>query len=550
MLNLGCLVFQAAWQEPALLSLDEHTRYSRVDAELNIVIKRKDYNGIRTSKMDLLSWLSCLLFFLVLVQAFHSITRITRKGRPDKLPPGPATIPVFGNLFQLGEKPHTSLATLAKTHGDIMTLKLDLTTTIVFSSATMAKEILQKHDAAFSKRTVPDAFRALQHDEFGMPWMPVSTTWRNLRKISNLHIFASQKLDANQCLRRSKVEELVADVHDSCRVGKAIDIGQAAFKTTLNFLSNTFFPIDLADSSDTAQEFRDIVQGIKEELGKLNFGDYFPIILRNLDLQGMRRRMTVHFGKLMNLFDRVIDKRLQLRKTNDYISTNDFLDTLLNISEDKNEELDRNLIKHLLLDLFTAGTETTSSTFEWVMAELLHTPKVLQEAQRELKQIIGAGNSVEESGIACLPYLQAIVKETLRLHPPVPLLLPRKTEVDYEIHNFILPKGAQLLVNTWAVSRDPNFWEEPDLFLPERFIGSEMDVRGRDFGLIPFGGGRRICPGLPLALKMLHLMLGRLLHSFDWELEDGVTPESLNMEDKYGLVLHKAQPLKAIAISL
>ncbi|XP_007040051.2 PREDICTED: geraniol 8-hydroxylase, partial [Theobroma cacao] len=270
----------------------------------------------------------------------------------------------------------------------------------------------------------------------------------------------------------------------------------------------------------------------------------------SLDLQGMRRRMTVHFGKLMNLFDRVIDKRLQLRKTNDYISTNDFLDTLLNISEDKNEELDRNLIKHLLLDLFTAGTETTSSTFEWVMAELPHNPKVLQEAQRELKQIIGAGNSVEESGIACLPYLQAFVKETLRLHPPVPLLLPRKTEADYEIHNFILPKGAQLLVNTWAVSRDPNFWEEPDLFLPERFIGSEMDVRGRDFGLIPFGGGRRICPGLPLALKMLHLMLGRLLHSFDWELEDGVTPESLNMEDKYGLVLHKAQPLKAIAISL
>ncbi|XP_022737737.1 geraniol 8-hydroxylase-like [Durio zibethinus] len=498
--------------------------------------------------MDFLSWLQCLLFFLVLIQALRSITR--RKGRTDKLPPGPAIIPIFGNLFLLGEKPHKSLAMLAKTHGDIMTLKLGQKTTIVVSSASMAKEILQKHDAAFSNRTIPDAVRALQHHEAGMPWMPVSTTWRLLKKICNFHIFASQRLDANQYLRRSKVEELLADVHESCRVGEAIDIGQAAFKTTLNFLSNTIFSINLADSSDTAQEFREIVQGIEEELGKPNFGDYFPIILAiNLDLQGIRRRMTIHLGKLMSLFDKVIDERLELRKMNDYISTNDFLDTLLHISED-NEELDRNLIKHLLLDLFTAGTQTTASTLEWAMAELLRCPKALLEARRELKQNIGQGNLVDESDAACLPYLQAVVKETLRLHPPVPFLLPRKAEADIEIHNFIVPKGAQVLVNAWAIGRDPNFWEEPDLFLPERFIGSEMDVRGRDFRLIPFGAGRRICPGLPLAKRMLPLMLGTLVHSFDWELEDGVTPESLNMDDKFGLVLPKAQPLRAIPISI
>ncbi|XVF10721.1 hypothetical protein REPUB_Repub07fG0206900 [Reevesia pubescens] len=498
--------------------------------------------------MDFLSWLLCLLFFIVWVQAFNLITR--RKGRTYQLPPGPPTIPIFGNLFQLSDKPHKSLAKLAKTHGDIMTLKLGQVTTIVFSSATMAKEILQKHDATFSNRNVPDGIRALQHHETGLPWMPISTTWRNLRKICNLHIFASQKLDANQNLRRRKVEELLADVHDSCRVGKAIDFGQAAFKTSLNFISSTIFSIDLADSSDTAQEFREIVQSIKEELGKTNFGDYFHVLLGNFDLQGIRRRMTIHFGKIINLFDKVIDKRLELRKRNDYISTNDLLDTLLHINEDNNEELDRNLINHLLLDLFTAGTETTSSTIEWAMAELLHNPKALAEARRELKQIIGEGNQVEESDVACLPYLQAIVKETLRLHPPAPLLLPRKAEADIEIHDFIVPKGAQVLVNAWAIGRDPKLWEEPDSFLPERFIGSEMDVKGRDFGLIPFGAGRRICPGLPLAIRMLHLMLGRLIHSFDWKLEDGVTPESLNMDDVYGIVTQKAQPLRAIPISI
>ncbi|OMO80994.1 Cytochrome P450 [Corchorus olitorius] len=293
--------------------------------------------------MDLLSWLLCLVFLLVLVQALYSIT-----GRSKKLPPGPPTIPIFGNLFQLGDKPHKSLAKLAKTYGDIMTLKLGQKTTIVVSSAAMAKQILQKHDAVFSDRTIPDAFRALQHHQAGMAWLPISMpTWRHLRKICNLQIFTSQKLNANQYLRQRKVEQLVADVHHSCRVGEAVDIGQAAFRTTLNFMSNTIFSFDLADSVDqTAQEFREIVQAIKQELGKPNFGDYFPF-LSNLDLQGIRHRMTIHFGKLMNLFDRLIDERLELRKMKDYISTNDLLDNLLDI----NELHDTTLINHLLLVL-------------------------------------------------------------------------------------------------------------------------------------------------------------------------------------------------------
>ncbi|OMO75811.1 Cytochrome P450 [Corchorus olitorius] len=143
---------------------------------------------------------------------------------------------------------------------------------------------------------------------------------------------------------------------------------------------------------------------------------------------------------------------------------------------------------------------------------------------------------MEESDVARLPYLKAVVKETFRLHPTVPLLLPRKARADVVIESFIVPKGAQVLVNAWAIGRDPNVWEEPDIFHPERFMESEMDVKGRDFGLIPFGGGRRICPGLPLAMRMLHLMLGRLIQSFDWKLEDGVTPETLDMGDSYGLV--------------
>ena len=200
-------------------------------------------------------------------------------------------------------------------------------------------------------------------------------------------------------------------------------------------------------------------------------------------------------------------------------------------------------------DLFSAGTDTTSSTLQWAMAELLHNPEILSKAGEELRQTIGRGNTVEESDIPKLPYLQAIIKETFRLHPAVPLLLPRKAEADVEVKGFTVPKGAQVLVNAWAIGRDPSIWDNPNSFMPERFLGSEIDVRGHNFELIPFGGGQRICPGLSLAIRMVHLMLGSLIHSFDWKLEDGITPEDMNLEDKFGLTLDMAQPLQAIPIT-
>lgn len=197
-----------------------------------------------------------------------------------------------------------------------------------------------------------------------------------------------------------------------------------------------------------------------------------------------------------------------------------------------------------------AGTDTTASTFQWAMAELLRNPEVLAKARAELEQVIGKGNPVEESDISRLPYLQAVVKETFRLHPVVPLLLPRRAEADVEIAGFTIPKGAQVMVNAWAIGRDSSTWEDPNEFKPERFLGSEIDVKGRSFELIPFGGGRRICPGLPLALRMLHLMLGTLIHSFDWKLEDGKKPKDIDLEDKFGISLQLARPLRAIPTPL
>ena len=182
------------------------------------------------------------------------------------------------------------------------------------------------------------------------------------------------------------------------------------------------------------------------------------------------------------------------------------------------------------------------------MAELLRNVEAMAKAKLELEQVIGKGNPIEESDISRLPYLQAIVKETFRLHPAAPLLVPRKAEADVEINNYIIPKGAQVLVNVWAIGRDPSLWENANSFMPERFLESEIDVKGRNFELLPFGGGRRICPGLSLAVRMLHLMLGSLIHTFDWKLEDGVKREDINMEEKFGLTLQIAHPLRVVPI--
>lgn len=184
------------------------------------------------------------------------------------------------------------------------------------------------------------------------------------------------------------------------------------------------------------------------------------------------------------------------------------------------------------------------------MAELLHNPEKLKKVHMELQEIIAKGKPVEESDISQLPYLQAIVKETMRLHPPVPLLLPRKADTDVKLFGYTVPKNAQVLINVWAIGRDPNLWENPTLFEPEKFIGSEIDVKGRNFELIPFGAGRRICPGLPLAIRMVPLMLGSLIHGFNWKLEGGVLPEKMDMEEKFGITLAKAQRLRAIPVRI
>ncbi|CAN1174483.1 Geraniol 8-hydroxylase [Linum perenne] len=516
------------------------------------------------SLMLITSCLLCLLATLIILLCFRSSTTPA-----IKLPPGPPRLPIIGNIHNLGTKPHKSLADLAKIHGPLMSLKLGQITTIVASSPAVAKEILQTHDQVLSNRHLTLALYASGHHEFGMSLLPVGSKWRNLRKVSNTHLFSTQKLDSNQDIRRKKIQELLESVRRIATEGKAVDIGGAAFRASLGTMSMTVLSLDLTDEgSEDVVELKEATRGIMDEAGMPNLGDYFPF-LGVMDLQGIQRRMRTHVKKMLNLFGRIIDERLKKRQSESYVSANDLLDTLLDIGEENDEaSMDLNLIKHLFLvsfstpyfiiligifmlidldlcdqDLFVAGTDTTSSTLEWAMVEMIRNPITFAKAKEELDRTIGKGNHLQESDILRLPYLQAIIKETFRVHPASPLLIPRNAGADVEICGFIVPKGAQILVNVWAMGRDPNIWDNPTTFMPERFIGSDIDVHGSSFELVPFGGGRRICPGLPWEMRMLPMMLGSLVHWFDWKLEDGVEPESLDMEEKFGLTLEKDKPL-------
>lgn len=205
------------------------------------------------------------------------------------------------------------------------------------------------------------------------------------------------------------------------------------------------------------------------------------------------------------------------------------------------------MVQYAMQNLFTAGTDTSSSTTEWAIAELIRHPKMMAQVQQELDAVVGRDRVVTELDLSHLPYLQAVIKETFRLHPSTPLSLPRIAAESCEIFGYHIPKGATLLVNVWAIARDPKEWSNPLVFRPERFLlGGEkpdVDVRGNDFEVIPFGAGRRICAGINLGLRMVQLLTATLIHAFHWELQEGLNPEKLNMDEAYGLTLQRAAPL-------
>ena len=197
--------------------------------------------------------------------------------------------------------------------------------------------------------------------------------------------------------------------------------------------------------------------------------------------------------------------------------------------------------------MITAGMDTTVITVEWAMAELVRNPRVQEKVQEELDRVIGYERIMSEADFQNLPYLQCVVKESLRLHPPTPLMLPHKATANVKIGGYDIPKGSNVHVNVWAIARDPQIWKNPLEYRPERFAEENIDIKGNDFRVLPFGAGRRVCPGAQLGINLVASMLGHLLHHFKWTLPDGVKPEDVDLSENPGMVTFMHTPLQAIA---
>ncbi|KAJ1435842.1 Cytochrome P450 [Sesbania bispinosa] len=290
---------------------------------------------------------SSMLLFLLTCTIIHHVLCSFHARSKKKLPPGPSILTIMRNIFELYNKPQQTLAKLADLYGPIMRVKIGQGTTIMISSADMAKEILQTNDALLSDRTVPDNTTTHKHNQFSLVFLPVSPLWQDLRKICHHNLFSNKTLDGSQDLRRKKLQDLLNDMHKSSLTGEAVDIGRAAFKACINFLSYTFVSQDFVLSLD--DEYKDIVSTLLKAVGTPNLADFFPG-LKIVDPQGIRRHTSNYVSKVFHVLDHVIDQRLKMRQEKHYVTNNDMLDTLLDISQQDSQKMNRKQIKHLLLN--------------------------------------------------------------------------------------------------------------------------------------------------------------------------------------------------------
>ncbi|GJN04198.1 hypothetical protein PR202_ga21723 [Eleusine coracana subsp. coracana] len=490
-----------------------------------------------------------LLYASLLAAALLYLLFVVRRGRGGggglPLPPGPRGLPVVGSLLSLDPELHVYFARLAARYGPIFSIRLGSKLGVVITSPSLARDVLRDQDLAFSSRDVPDAARSISYGGGqNIVWNPVGPTWRLLRRVCVREMLSPAGLDNVHGLRAREFRATLRHLRD--HGGKTVDVGAQMFLTTMNVITGTLWGGSVGSDSERAavgREFKDLVADITEMLGAPNVSDFFPALAR-FDLQGIRRKSDVLKERFNQMFARIIDKRTS--NNNDANTEADFLEYMLKLEKeggDGKAAFTMTNVKALLMDMVVGGTETTSNTVEWAMAELLRDPRALANVREELDAVVGTDALVEEAHLPRLHYLHAVLKETLRLHPALPLMVPHCPAADAAVAGHRVPAGCRVFVNVWAIHRDPAVWNDPLLFLPERFLPLTDGADEGELDYIPFGSGRRICAGIAMAERMTAYSLAMLLQAFDWDLPPGA---ELDMTEKFAIVMKKATPLLAV----
>ncbi|CAI8594412.1 unnamed protein product [Vicia faba] len=529
-----------------------------------------------TQKMDfILNYLNITtIAFISLISLLFFVFRFSKVSHTKQPPIISGSWPLLGHLplMRNTQTPHKTLGYLVDKYGPIFTIKLGATNALVLSNSELAKECFTKNDIVVSSRPKPVAVELMSYNQAFIGWAPYGAYWRQLRKIVTLEILSNRRIELLNHIRVSEVQtsikELVNTWSDQMSLSTSeinnklantndyvsVELKKWFAQLTLNMVlrmvvgKRCFGDVDEANKEE-AKIFLENIRDFMRLIGTFTVGDGVPF-LKRLDLGGHEKEMK----KCARKFDEMLNEWLEehrvkkgLGSDDKVVGERDFMDAMLLVLKDKPIEgfdVDT-IIKATTLELILGGSDTTAGTLTWAMCLLLKHPHVLEKAKVELNTHIGKERCVNESDINKLVYLQAIIKETLRLYPPAPFSSPREFTEDCTIGGYHIKKGTRLMPNFWKIHRDPSVWPNPLEFNPERFLTShkDVDVRGQNFELLPFGSGRRMCAGMSLGLNMVHYILASFLHSFEIL---NPSPESIDDTEVLEFVTTKATPLEVL----
>ncbi|XP_057781927.1 premnaspirodiene oxygenase-like [Salvia miltiorrhiza] len=447
------------------------------------------------------------------------------------LPPGPKKLPIIGNLHLVSSGlDFRSFRDLSQQYGPIMHLKLGSRDIIVVSSPEIAKEILKDNDPVFAERPLNMLFWFNNSDIF---FSPYGEYWRQMRKICTLELLSTKNVRSFCSIRNDEVSHLV----DSIRVsaGEPVNLTEKIISFMSSIICRTAFGKVCKDKDS-------VPWLVKEAIGLSATSPVSDIFPSSKIAQALSWRTKLRFIRMRRqinvILDGIIDdhetNRKDSRRGNGVFDNKDLVDVLLGIKESGGMKFPINYvdIKGIILDMLHAGTDTSSSTVHWAMTELLRHPQVMAKAQAEIRKVVkekGNTHSMEEEDIQKLNYLRLVIMETLRLHPPC-TLIPRLSREKCKIGGYTIPAKSNVVVNAWAMHRDPKYWTDSESFKPERFANeASLDITGSDSRYLPFGSGKRICAGVTFGWVGVSFILAHLLHHFDWKLPHGVHAQDLNI---------------------
>lgn len=416
---------------------------------------------------------------------------------------------------------------------------------VVASSAEAAREIMKKQDLIFSNRPKLSISGRLLYNYRDVAFAPYGEYWRQIRSICVVQLLSNKRVRSYRRVREEETSLMVKKIEQLGSSSRAVNLSDLLSSLTNDVICR----VALGKKYGEVRDFKGTMADFCELLGTSPVWEYIPWLNWTRKLDGSDERIEGVARAFDEFLESVIEEHRVGEKVGDDVEL-DFVDILLEFkrkNESDDSPVEDDTIKALILDMFAAGTDTTVTVLEWALAELIKNPRTMETLQNEVREVGRGKGEINEEDLEKMPYLKAVIKEILRLHTPIPLLVPRESTQDTQVLGYDIPSGTRVVINAWAIGRDPLLWENPEQFYPERFLETSIDYRGLHFELIPFGAGRRGCPGIAFAVAVDELTLAKLVHKFDFGLPNGGKVEELDMAESSGLAIHRKNPLLVVA---